>query len=91
MAGAHRRYSKEELARRGNALYASDVQPHLKATDNGKFVAIDIETSAYEIAVDELAACERLRSHVPDAQIWLVRIGSRYLYRFGSCAAPEDS
>ncbi len=83
MASTQRRYSKEEFARRGDAIYDSDVRPHLKPEDDGKFVAIDIETGAYEIETDELAACDRLRVRVPQAQIWLVRAGSPYLHRFG--------
>ncbi len=83
MAPVQRRYSKEEFARRGDALYESEVRPNLKPEDEGKFVAIDIETGAYEIEADELAACDRLRTRIPDAQIWLVRVGSPYLHRFG--------
>ena len=78
-----RRYSKDEFARRGDAMYESAVRPRLGADDDGKFAAIDIESGAYEIDADELAACDRLRAHVPDAQIWMVRIGSRYVHRFG--------
>ena len=32
---------------------------------------------------DELKACHRLRARIPDAQIWMVRVGSRYVHRFG--------
>jgi hypothetical protein len=77
------RYSQEEFARRGDAIYDRDVAPRLKPEDEGKFVAIDIETGAYEINDDELAACDTLRARVPKAQIWMVRAGSRYLHRFG--------
>jgi len=84
MASTQRRYSKEEFARRGDAIYQSNVRPHLKPEDEGKFVAIDIETGAYEIDTDELAACDRLRTRIPEAQIWLVRAGSPYVHRFGS-------
>jgi hypothetical protein len=83
MASTKRRYSKEEFARRGDAIYDSVVRPHLTPADEGKFAAIDIETGTYEIGADELEATDRLRARVPDAQIWLVRIGSRYLHRFG--------
>jgi hypothetical protein len=83
MASTERRHSKEEFARRGDAIYDSDVRPRLKAEDDGKFVAIDIETGAYEVEVDELAACDRLRARVPQAQVWLVRAGSPYVHRFG--------
>jgi hypothetical protein len=47
----------------------------------GKFAAIDIESGAYELDVDELAACDKLSGRIPDAQIWLVRVGSRYVLR----------
>jgi len=83
MPSTKRRYSKEEFARRGDAVYENDVRPRLKPEDEGKFVAIDIETSEYEIDADELAASDRLLGRCPDAQIWLTRIGSRYVHRFG--------
>jgi len=83
MAPTERRYSKEEFARRGDAIYESDVAPHLKSRDNGKFVAIDIDSGNYEVDADELGACDRLSARVPSAQIWLVRVGSRAVHRFG--------
>ena len=83
MAITQRQYSKEEFARRGNAIYESEVRPRLKTEDDGKLVAIDIESGAYEMDDDELTAFDRLRARVPQAQIWLVRIGSRYVHRFG--------
>jgi hypothetical protein len=83
MSSTQRRYNKEEFARRGDAVFESDVRPHLKPEDDGKFVAIDIESGTYEIEADELAACDRLRARVPQAQVWLVRVGSQYVHRFG--------
>ena len=83
MGSTKRRYSKEEFAQRGDARYENDVRPNLKPEDEGKFAAIDIESGMYEVDVDELEACDRLSARIPDAQIWLVRIGSRYVHRFG--------
>jgi hypothetical protein len=83
MASTKRGYSKEEFASRGDAIYESAVRPHLTADDDGRFVAIDIETGAFEVDADELAACDRLRVRAPQAQIWMVRVGSRYVHRFG--------
>jgi len=83
MSSTKRRYSKQEFARRGDAIYENDIRPQLTAEDDGKFAAIDIESGAYEIDADELEACDRLRARVPDAQIWMVRIGSRSVHRFG--------
>ncbi len=81
MAATKRRYSKEEFARRGDAIYERDIRPQLKAQDNGKLVAIDIETGAYEIAADQLEALDKLRARIPDAQIRMLRVGSRYVHR----------
>ncbi|MDQ3250651.1 MAG: hypothetical protein M3Q45_15775, partial [Chloroflexota bacterium] len=49
----------------------------------GKFVAIDIETGAWELDADALAACDRLIARYPDSQTWLVRVGYPYLHRIG--------
>jgi hypothetical protein len=81
---AQPRYSKEEFALRGDEIYEREIRPILEKGNEGKFVAIDIETGAYEIDVDELGASDRLLARVPTAQIWLRRIGSRYARRFGS-------
>jgi hypothetical protein len=83
MAYTKRRYDKEEFARRGDHRFENEVRPQLKADDEGKFAAIDIESGAFEIEADELEACDRLRARVPAAQIWMVRIGAHYVHRFG--------
>lgn len=85
MTIAQPRYSKEEFARRGDTIYERNIQPHIDAGDTGKFVAIDLNTGAYEIDADELVASDRLYARHPDAQIWLTRVGSGYARRFGAC------
>jgi hypothetical protein len=77
------RYSKEEFARRGDEIYASQVRQQVEAGNYGKIVAIDIETGDFEVDQSEIAACDRLEARHPDAQIWIVRIGSRHVRRFG--------
>lgn len=77
------RYSKEEFAQRGDKIYEQDILPHLKTDDNGKFVVIDIETGWYEMDRNEIAASDRLRARRPEAQMWMVRVGSRGVHRFG--------
>ena len=83
MTTRQRRYPKAEFARRGDAIYERDIRPHLKPKDNGKLVAIDIDSADYEIGKDELAVGDRLLARRPDAQIWVVRVGSRYVHSFG--------
>jgi hypothetical protein len=83
MATAKRRYNKEEIAQRGDALVESKVRPLLTAADADKCVAIDIDTGEYELDRDERKAAERLRKRVADPQIWLVHVTLGYLHRFG--------
>jgi hypothetical protein len=78
------RYSKEEFAQRGNELYKSQIQEKVEEGNHGKIVAIDIETEAFEVADDTITATDRLYERVPDAQPWVIRIGHRTVYRFGS-------
>ncbi|MDP6455126.1 MAG: hypothetical protein QF898_17625 [SAR202 cluster bacterium] len=80
------RYNKEEYARLGDQAYKNYVCPHIDSGDDGKFVAIDIETGDYEIDAEELAASDALVARNPEAQVWLVRVGSDYTRRFGSRA-----
>ena len=68
MAVRQRRYSKEELARRGQALYESSIQPQVESGNTGKIVAIDIETGAFEVADHILPANNQLFKRSPDAQ-----------------------
>jgi hypothetical protein len=84
----HLHYSKEEFARRGDEIYEHDIRPLVEAGNEGKYVALDIETGAYEIDSDELAASDRLLARRPEAQIWLRQIGSRYARRFGPRHRP---
>ena len=85
------RYSKEEIAERGDAIYERKIRPFLVASNEGKFVAIDIESGAFELDVDEMTACNRLRERVPDPQTWLMKVGSRYVHRFGGQKPVENS
>ena len=78
------RYSKEEFARRGHEIYESQVRPQVEEGNHGKIVAIDIETGAFEVADTPMIAVDRLYEREPDAQPWVIRIGHRAVFRFGS-------
>ena len=83
MTALRPRYSKEEFARRGDAIYERDIGPKLEPEKNGHFVVIDIETGEYEVDADEIVASDRLLARLPQAQGWVRRVGSRYARRFG--------
>jgi hypothetical protein len=89
MAEIAPRYSKEDFARRGDAIYEREIRALVEPTNAGLFVAIDIESGAYAVDPDELAASDRLLERVPSAQIWLRRVGSRYARRFGPRGPSE--
>lgn len=77
------RYSRDEVARRGDEMYERVVLPCLSPEDEGKFALIDVETGDYELDRDEIAASDRLLARHPDAQVWTRQVGSRYARRFG--------
>lgn len=85
MIGRQPHLGREEHARLGTAIYEQQVRPQVEAGNQGKIVAIDVETGAFEVAEDTLTASQRLLSRYPDAQIWCVRIGHRGVHRFGRC------
>jgi hypothetical protein len=60
------------------------VRQQVEEGNHGRIVAIDIETGAFEVADDTIAATGRLYERVPDAQPWVIRIGRRTVYRFGA-------
>lgn len=77
------RHTKEEAARRGDEIYDHDIRPQVEANNFGKYVAIDIETGAWEMDESEIAAGDRLRLRIPDAQTWMTRVGYGYTRSFG--------
>lgn len=77
------RYSAEEHARRGDALYDHQLRAQVEAGNHGKIVAIEVDTSAFAVAEDVLTAADRLLAQYPEAQIWFVRIGHRAVHHFG--------
>ena len=83
MAVRQPKYSKEEFAQRGHEFYESKIRSQVEADNHGRIVAIDIETGAFEVADESLAAAKKLLNRCPDAQIFGIRIGYRAVHRFG--------
>jgi hypothetical protein len=84
MTVRQRRYSKEELARRGQELYESGIRQQVEAGNDGKIVAIDIETGEFEVDENIVPATNRLFERYPNAQPWVIRIGHRAVDHFGA-------
>jgi hypothetical protein len=73
----------DELAVLGQEIFDQKVQPALRPEDDGKFVAIDVDSGDYVVDKDDYAATARLRSRKPAADIWLMRAGYPTTYRIG--------
>jgi hypothetical protein len=56
--------------------------------NEGKIVAVDVETGAYELGEDIVTTSDRLLARCPDAQIWFVRVGHPAVYRIGRHPQP---
>lgn len=91
MGVRQRRYSKEEMARRGQELYESTIRQQVEAGNKGKIVAIDIETGDFEVGDTIIAATDPLFERHPDAQPWGIRIGYPAVYHFGARSLRKDS
>jgi hypothetical protein len=83
MTARQPRYSKDEHARLGNAIYEQQVRPQVESGNYGRIVALDVDSGVFEVAHDTLTASQRLLARCPDAQIWCVRIGHAAVHHFG--------
>jgi hypothetical protein len=82
---------RKRIAAQGQQIYEQLAATSLRPEDDGKFIAIDVNSSAYEIDADDYTATDRLIGRRPDAAMWLGRVGRRAAYRLGSRIAGRDS
>ncbi len=75
--------SPDEIARLGADLLRRTIEPSLQPADTGRFICVDIDTGAYEVADDDLAAVDRLHARVPGADTYLGRVGDEATFRVG--------
>lgn len=80
---SHPRYTSDEIAQLGQALYDQQIRAKLDAGDKGKFLVLDIETSLYEIDANELTALKRAKEKNPNAAFYILRVGYTAAYQLG--------
>ncbi|MEP7013221.1 MAG: hypothetical protein ABJC13_23110 [Acidobacteriota bacterium] len=78
---AHPRYSSHEIAERGQTLYEREICGALPPSARGSFLVVDIETGAYEMDPDELAAVKRARANHLDGAFFVLRVGHSAAFR----------
>ena len=81
---SHARYTADEIVQRGKDLYEREIRPKVEAGNRGKILVIDIETGAFEVDDDQLAAAERALDRHPDASLFVLRIGYPTMGRIGA-------
>lgn len=84
------RYSTEEFARRGTEIYETRLRPIVQPGNDGRILAIDIESGDYAIADEAGDAAQVLIDKNPDAQIWALRIGYVAVDGFGGFPSREE-
>ncbi|MFB3133689.1 MAG: hypothetical protein ACE10K_14320 [Rhodothermales bacterium] len=86
---SHPRYTSKEIVERGEALYNQQIRAEVETGNEGKFLVLDIETGAYEVDEDELAAVQRAKANNSNAVLYIMRIGYATAYRLGGQAVPS--
>jgi hypothetical protein len=82
---SHNHLKREEIARRGEEIYAQNLRDKLETPDNiGKIIVINVETGDYEIDSDGLEANHRALARHPGAPLYGLRIGYDAVEGFGS-------
>jgi hypothetical protein len=76
-----------EDERRAEELYDRVVRPALRPEDEGKYVAVAVDTGDFEVDSDDYAATGRLLARRPGARVWLMRTGPSAAYRLRGIVA----
>ena len=80
---SYARYTPEEVATRGEAVYEQQLRAKVETENKGKFLVVDIETGEYEIDEDDLTATKRALAKRPETVLYGLRIGYPTAYRLG--------
>ena len=75
-----------EDERRAEEVYDRIIRPAMQPEDEGKYVAVAIESADFEIDADDYAATGRLLARHPGARLWLMRTGPAAAYRLRGLA-----
>lgn len=61
-----------DVVERGMSIYKNEIAPQLTDADDGRYIAVDVKSSEWEIGETE-SVSEVLRARIPDADIFLWR------------------
>ena len=80
---SHSHQSSADVVRRGEEIYERELRNRVEPQHNGKFMVLDIDTGAYEIDADEVAALQRAMARNPAGTRYIKRIGYSAAHRLG--------
>lgn len=85
MGGMRRHgYTTEEVVRRGREIYEQEIRAEVEPGHDGDFVAVDIESGAWEVGRDDVAVSDGVLLTNPQAVLYLLRVGRPAAYRIGA-------
>jgi hypothetical protein len=76
-------FTPEEIVRRGKEIYERDLRARLEPHENGKYLALDIQTGAFEVDFELVKALRRLEAAQSKPQIYVGRIGYSTAIKIG--------
>jgi len=86
----HPRFSNEEIARRGEEIYAASLREPLEKKHFGQVVIINIENGDYEIGPDSLTANHRALAKNPGAALYGIRVGIAFVESISGPRLPKQ-
>lgn len=76
------RYTRSEIIERGQQRYERDIRPKVEV-HSGKMLALDVDSGEYALGDDSITAFDRLKAKLPNATVYLMRIGFPAAVRLG--------
>ncbi len=78
-----------EDERLAEEVYDRLIRPVLRPEDEGKYVAVAVESGDFEMDADDYAATGRLLARRPGARLWLMRTKPAAAYRLRGLVASR--
>lgn len=88
---SHPRYTKEEIAERGQKLYDERIRASVEDTHQGEYLAVDIDTGDYEIDRSSVEALDRAAARHPNGALFLIRVGFPTAVKLGGRFTVQNS
>lgn len=67
--------SADEVCMQGERIYECELRALFSASDEGKYVVIDVESGAFELDANRTIALDRANAKHPDGLLYIKRIG----------------